>query len=101
MTCRHCAHPRVSRPRGLCHRCYSLTPGVRELYPSDSRYARRGVGNGNRAGTPPAVPCPHPQGSPERMEMLGRRAEAGEALWHPGDCREITADATDRAGHLS
>ena len=43
-TCRHCSKSKVNRPRGLCWSCY-YTPGVKELYPSTSKYARRGVGN--------------------------------------------------------
>ena len=29
--CRHCSERKVTRPRGLCWKCY-YTPGVRELY---------------------------------------------------------------------
>ena len=50
LICRHCRRSGVNRPRGLCWTCY-YTPGVRELYPSGSKYARRGVGN--FCGTPP------------------------------------------------
>ena len=42
--CRHCSKSKVNRPRGLCWSCY-YTPGVRDLYPSTSKFARRGVGN--------------------------------------------------------
>lgn len=38
MLCRHCVKNRVLRPRGLCWRCY-YRPGVRDLYPSTSKYA--------------------------------------------------------------
>ena len=44
MICRHCQKSKVNRPRGLCWSCY-YTPGVKEQYPSTSKYARRGVGN--------------------------------------------------------
>lgn len=37
MTCRHCGKGKVCRPRGLCWRCY-YTPGVRDLYPSTSKF---------------------------------------------------------------
>ena len=42
MLCRHCQKVRSNRPRGLCWSCY-YTPGVRDLYPSTSKFARRGV----------------------------------------------------------
>lgn len=38
--CRHCGHALVTRPLGLCWRCYYV-PGVRERYPSTSKYAKR------------------------------------------------------------
>ena len=42
MLCRHCKRVQSNRPRGLCWSCY-YTPGVREKYPSTSKFARRGV----------------------------------------------------------
>lgn len=39
--CRHCGGGPVNRPRGLCWTCYHK-PGVRELYPSASKYAPTG-----------------------------------------------------------
>ena len=98
--CRHCGRPKVNRPRGLCWGCWGRRD-VRESYPITSKFARRGVGNSNAASKPAASPCPHPQGSPGRIDTLSARAAAGESLWHPGDCREVTADATGRAGHAA
>ena len=46
MKCRHCHEGPVNRPRGLCWSCY-YRPGVRDLYPSTSKFARRGEGNFN------------------------------------------------------
>lgn len=40
MICRHCQKVRANRPRGLCWGCY-YTPGVLELYPSTSKFAKR------------------------------------------------------------
>ena len=100
-TCRHCLKCVVSRPRGLCWSCWNRTD-VRESYPITSKYARRGTGIGGfSAGIVPVSPCPHPQGSPGRIKTLAARAVAGESLWHPGDCREITADVDGRAGHYA
>ena len=37
--CRNCNRGPVNRPRGLCWSCY-YTPGVRDQYPSTSKFAR-------------------------------------------------------------
>ena len=81
--CCHCHREPANRPRGLCWRCYH-TPGVREQYPSTSKYTRRGVGNltGDR---PPPVPTDTLPGTPERVAVLAERAMRGEHLFHPGD----------------
>jgi hypothetical protein len=39
--CRHCHVKVVNRPRGMCWSCY-YTPGVKDLYPTTSKYGRRG-----------------------------------------------------------
>ena len=33
--------------------------------------------------------CPHPAGSVEKIEVMRRRAERGQAIFHPGDNRDI------------
>lgn len=81
--CRHCGRNVVSRPRGLCWACY-YTPGLRDGYPSTSKFARRGLGS----RTPklfPVVPTEAPPGSPEKVETLAGRVAAGVHLWHPRD----------------
>jgi hypothetical protein len=83
-TCRHCQRPKVNRPRGLCWPCYYL-PGVRELYPSTSKFGRRGVAEG-KALLPP-LPTDATPGSPAKIAVLEARAAAGVALWHPLDWR--------------
>lgn len=82
--CRHCLRkPASFRKRGLCWSCY-FTPGIRQLHPSWSKYASRHVGEG-AAGLPePTHALP---GSPEKVEVLCARVEAGLALWHPADER--------------
>ena len=42
MLCRHCNRRPSNRPRGLCWTCY-YTPGLRDQYPSTSKFGRRGV----------------------------------------------------------
>jgi len=84
MKCRHCKRVESNRPRGLCWSCY-YTPGVRELFPSTSKFARRGIGNGNvqvLLATKPTAAFP---GSPEKVAVLAERARQGVSLWHPAD----------------
>ena len=90
--CRHCEAKPGTRPRGLCWRCHEDV-AVRELYPaSESKYARRGTGIGNRPSLPASAPCPHPADSAGRIATLQRRAAAGEAMHHPGDNRAFAVE---------
>jgi len=84
MICRHCDHAPVSRPRGLCWSCY-YTPGVRDQYPSTSKFGRRGLGNFN--GSPPLPPfsTQATPGSSEKIAILEERVRLKQSLWHPGD----------------
>ena len=82
--CRHCSKCKVNRPRGLCWSCY-YTPGLRERYPSTSKFARRGVGSFNRRVSLPPAPTEAPPGSPEKVAVLELRASLGQSLWHPDD----------------
>ena len=88
MKCRHCQKAPVNRPRGLCWSCY-YTPGVRDLYPSTSKFARRGVGNFCGNASPAGVPTGALPGSPEKVAILEERARLRQDLWHPQDA---TAD---------
>jgi hypothetical protein len=84
MLCRHCQRVQSNRPRGLCWSCY-YTPGVRERYPSTSKFARRGVGDFNGQSTLPPFPTEALPGSPEKVAVLEERARLGLSLWHPLD----------------
>ena len=84
MICRHCNHSVVSRPRGLCWACY-YKPGVRELYPSTSKFGRRGIGNFNGSAPLPAFPTQALPGSEEKVAVLAERARLKQSLWHPDD----------------
>ncbi len=83
MLCRHCGKVPSNRPRGLCWSCY-YRPGVREQYPSTSKFARRGVGdfNGRAALPEPTAALP---GTPEKVAILEQRARLKQSLWHPAD----------------
>jgi hypothetical protein len=85
-TCRHCSKPKVTRPRGLCWRCY-YTPGMRDLYPSTSKFARRGVGNFNLNAPLAPVPTTAPPGTPQKLAVLEHRARMKLAIFHPADAR--------------
>jgi ribosomal protein L37E len=82
--CRHCGRAKVNRPRGLCWSCY-YTGGVRERYPSTSKFARRGVGNFTGNAPRPPIPTTAAPGTPEKLEVLAQRARNNQALWHPLD----------------
>jgi hypothetical protein len=84
MMCRHCNRVRSNRPRGLCWSCY-YTPGVRDQYPSTSKFARRGVSDFNGQAALAARPTTALPGSPEKVAILEERARLGLALWHPLD----------------
>ena len=81
--CRHCGEHNVNRPRGLCWGCY-YAPGVLQLYPSTSKYARRGVGNFSGASKMPQPTGALP-GTRDKIEILAERARLGQSLFHPAD----------------
>ena len=82
--CRHCQKVRSNRPRGLCWTCY-YTPGVRDLYPSTSKFARRGVGNFCGTAPLPEAATAAAPGSEEKIRILMERAAKRQALFHPDD----------------
>jgi hypothetical protein len=84
MLCRHCNRAPVNRPRGLCWSCY-YSPGVREQYPSTSKFARRGIGDFNGRAAPAALPTGALPGTPEKVAILEARAQTRQSLWHPLD----------------
>src|ERR1035438_4596355 len=84
MLCQHCQQAPISRPRRLCWVCY-YTPEVRELYPSNSKFGRRGVANFYGDAALPAFPTEATPGSPEMPAVLEERARLKKSLWHPDD----------------
>jgi hypothetical protein len=84
MLCRHCGRVKANRPRGLCWSCY-YQPGLRERYPSTSKYAHRGVNDFAGWAVEPPEPTNALPGSPEKVDILERRARMGLSLWHPND----------------
>ncbi len=84
MLCQNCNHASVTRPRGLCRACY-YRPGVRERYPSTSRFARQGVGVASRTPALPSAATTALPGTPEKVAVLEERAQRHQSLWHPLD----------------
>lgn len=84
MLCRNCQCKKSNRPRGLCWSCY-YTPGVRDKFPSTSKYARRGISDFNGKHKLPPGPTTALPGTPEKVAILAERARMGVSLWHPED----------------
>jgi hypothetical protein len=84
MICRHCQEARVSRPRGLCWRCF-YTPGLRDIYPLASKLGQGGRADFYGRAPPPAFPTQALPGTPEKIALLGERARLQQSLWHPDD----------------
>lgn len=93
MICRHCQKSKVNRPRGLCWSCY-YRPGIRDQYPSTSKYARRGVGNFCGQAPPPIRSTAAIPGSEEKIAILAERAQSRQSLWHPNDLTLETASVS-------
>jgi hypothetical protein len=68
----------------LCWTCY-YTPGLREKYPSTSKFARRGVNDFNGKCQLPATATLALPGTEEKVAVLQQRASQRLALWHPQD----------------
>ncbi len=84
--CVHCKERPGNRLRGLCVRCY-YNLDVRKLYPSTSKFARRGAPQPKNV-KPASAPTEAPPHSKEKILVLEQRALAGENLWHDRDgCR--------------
>lgn len=94
--CRHCHKGNVIRPRGLCWKCYYADGGgIRDLYPSTSKFARRGVRDTAGPRPLPDEPTDALPGTPEKEAVMTERAAKGQSLWHPRDpriCRDRPAD---------
>ena len=84
MLCRNCGRIRANRPRGLCWSCY-YRPGVREQFPSTSKFARRGVDDFYGTAIPAPFPTVAAPGSVEKVAVLEERARLRQVLWHPED----------------
>lgn len=82
--CRHCSKSKVNRPRGLCWSCY-YNPGVKEMYPSTSKFAHRGTGNFTGIVAEPVAATEALPGTEEKIRILAARVARRESLWHRDD----------------
>lgn len=96
MNCRHCQQAKVNRPRGLCWSCY-YRPGIRDKYPSTSKFGRRSFGNFFGKAPLPPQPTSASPGTPEKVAVLEERARLKLSLWHPEDAREENVGDSQRA----
>lgn len=95
--CRHCQVVRANRPRGLCWTCY-YTPRVRELYPSTSKFGRRGVGNFCGSAPLPTCTTEALPGSEAKIMVLMERAAKRQSLFHPDDAALVSAIMLETSG---
>lgn len=54
------------------------------MHPSVSKFAVRGIGNGNMESILPSEPTSIPPG-PGKVDVMKRRVERGESCFHPLD----------------
>jgi hypothetical protein len=67
---------------------------VRELYPSTSKYGRRGQGNFNRNAPLPTFPTAALPGTAEKIAVLEERVRLKQTLWHPDDATHAGTQVT-------
>ncbi|GEM_PF-286348 len=84
MICRSCNKVRANRPRGLCYCCY-YNPEVRNLFPSTSKFAKKGAGVDVTTSVLSLEPTRAIPGTEEKIRILMERATNGLCLWHPMD----------------
>jgi hypothetical protein len=64
---------------------------VRELYPSTSKFARRGIDDFNGRARLAPEPTGALPGSAEKVAVLEQRARLRVELWHPRDAHYAAA----------
>ena len=84
MLCRSCNKVRSNRPRGRCYSCY-YKPEVRALFPSTSKFARKGSGIDVLIPPLSSEPTSAMPGTEDKIRVLMERARNGQCLWHPLD----------------
>lgn len=82
--CRHCQKVAAARPRGLCWCCFKDV-AVRNLYPVDPVFGRRGSGTSGPTGAVPEWPTTYLPRTPGKLREMARRAAMGWSLFHPAD----------------
>ncbi len=82
--CLHCKGTRTIKCRGLCWTC-AQRPDLRVLYPSTSKFGRKGTGLKAGPAPLPKAPTTHPPGSAGKLDVMRQRAAKSEQIFHPGD----------------
>ena len=96
MRCRHCEQRPVSRPRGLCWKCFARRR-IRVRYtPAQRRQSETGLKCRN-APLPP-LPTAALPGSPQKVLVMMQRAAAHQQLFHPDDASLRRAQRSPCAG---
>src|SRR5204862_411036 len=93
----HGGHCGIATLSGLGRSVYDTPPNDAQYPPVKRTSARPTLTARVQDVRPiPAEPTPARPGTPEKVAELRRRAERGEALWHPADA---DADAAGRGTH--
>jgi len=82
--CRHCNRRKANKCRGLCFSCY-FKPGVRERYPSESKFGQWGIGHSTPAARADFAPTKTPPGTETRVAVYATRAVMRLPIFHPND----------------
>lgn len=88
--CCHCKRRKAYTVRGLCWTCLQ-DPEVRVLFPSTSKFARKGGAMDDEENEYIPSPCPEPTnaipGTDAKVAILEARLAARVELWHEDDVR--------------
>lgn len=86
-SCRHCTwNAAEAGRRGLCKPCWK-DKSIRHLYPirEEINYAKFSEADPEGRRPQAKWPINYPPGHRKKVELLARRRERGESLWHPKD----------------
>lgn len=94
--CQHCKKRPGCRPRQLCYTCHANF-AIRKLYPSKSKFGKRGNGGENTSNKEPLLPTYHYPGTQGKIAEMSLRSSLGEGLFHASDAKRPHAHATHHA----
>lgn len=88
--CRHCRRKKANRSRGLCWGCF-YDPTIRAKYPPQGIRGEFGIRAHQGEAfydTGRPIPTWSPPGSDRKIEVMRKRAERRQDLFHPLDASE-------------